>query len=203
MPPTPTAPRLSTIEPATVALDAARRVATSLERLVWQLQPGLTLHAPEVTDTALRATQVYLSTLDLCAWAQRGAGVVEEVPDLLLSVVAALSERPLDALQGVRATPAELVEQLDETDPVSLVCLAGWARLQVAQGERITGDQLAALAGLSGARVRGLREAGELRAATEPERKTGTLYAAREVRRFLGARGVPGFGGAAEVDAAG
>lgn len=201
MPPTPAAPRLSTLEPDAVALDAARRVATSLGRLAWQLQPGLTVRVPDETDAALRGTQVYLSTLDLCAWAQRGAGDVEEVPDLLLAVVSVLSERPLDALRGVRDTPAELVEQLDESDPVALVCLAGWARLQVAQGERITGDQLAALAGLSGARVRGLRDAGELRAATEPERKTGTLYAAREVRRFLGARGVPGFGSAATAGA--
>lgn len=191
MPPTPTTPRLATIDADAVALDAARRCLEAVERLSTQLQPGVTLHMRSPSADDLRASQVYLSTLDLCAWATRGDGALEEVQDLVQAVVSALSLRPLDVHRA--ETTAELVATLDEDDPVSLVCVAGWARYRLAEGAALSTDQLAALASVAPSRVRALVESGELQTLSEPRRKAGTLYAATECRRFLGARGVPGF----------
>lgn len=193
MAPPPTNPRLDALDADAVALDAARRVASALSRLAMQVQPGTQVHISSMEDAQLRASQVYLSALDLVQYAQRG-GADDEAEDLLLSVVSTLTASPLDANRAVAPVPEQLVSELDESDPLSLACVAAWARYRLSRGESLTAAQLAALASLSVSQIRRLSETDWLTPEGEVKPKVGARFSAQECRNFLAQRAVPPFG---------
>ena len=186
----PDLPRLGSLSADVVALDAARRCFVRAKRLCAQLGPIAELESG-VRDEALVSTPVYRQIQRLHAWAQGGVGELEVVERALLEVLAGLLTR-VSSL-AANPSPEEFLAEVSERDPIGVVCLAAWARLEVARGHRIDGRSLAALAGLSQTHVRTISRAQGLKPATTPTSQVGTLYEASEVRRFLAERGVAGF----------
>lgn len=184
-------PRIGSLVGEAVALEVARGCFARAKSLSRQLGPLAALELDDCDDEALAQTPVYRHLRRLHAWAQLGAGEEDGVERVLREVLAVLL--PRSSGLGDDASVEELLGEVSEVDAVGVVCLAAWARLEVARGHRIDGRCLAALAGLSQSWLRALSRANELRPATTPASKVGTLYDARDVARFLAARGVPGF----------
>lgn len=187
MPRSTTRPRLATIDPATLAADVDERLVRYLGRLAVPLSPGLTLHVGHHGQSDMALTVSALVT-----YAQRGLPVWDwdthgEARDGVQSVVSTLYACPADT--SIVGPLAETdLDDADLDDPLALVLVAAWARVQLADGEALTVRQLGALAGLDASVIRKMNKDGEITL-------TGIrpcVADAAEARRWLGARGVKG-----------
>lgn len=198
--PRPTeAPRLHALNPDAVAREVDDRLDHYLARLVVPLSPGLIVHAHRGGPSGIAMTAA-----DLCRYAQGGprAGGCDthgEARDECQSLVECLWSRPADALSGggdagpIDERGGDPTADLDLDDPLSLVLVAGWARLTLCEpavrGEdRLTARQLAALGSMAPRAVQNMATAGELRL-TGDRPATATP---REAKRFLESRGLKG-----------
>lgn len=186
----PDLPRLSSLAADAVAMDGARRCFARAKRLCAQLGPIAELELGG-REEELMSTPVFRHLHRLHAWAQGGVGEAEAVERALREVLVAMLTRASAPEDG--PSPEAFLTEVSERDPIGVVCLAAWARLEVVRGHRIDGRCLAALAGLSQTHIRTISRAKGLKPATTPTSQVGTLYDAREVHRFLAARGVAGF----------
>lgn len=176
--------RLLAIHPDDIAAEVERRVVDHLHRLA--LDVGAEVRA-EATLGTLRA-----EARALTVYAQRGLPVWDWTDSGmasagLLSVLAALYSRAADG--GIEHTAIDVVDDLDPSDDVGLVLVAAAARIRLDRDVPVTARELGALVGLTAVRVRQLIAAGELRATDERPARVK----ARDARRWLAARGVPGF----------
>lgn len=189
---------LPDLDPDALGADAAARVLRRLSRLVAPLSP-LALHTRgEAAESGLAWTVAQLTR-----WAQSGAlGDWEDhrdAADALLTVGEALWSRPVDeedASHGwsVADLRAALAGDDEPSDPLRLAVGAAVARWLVCEGEPVTTGELAALAGISGDGVRQAIKREQLAATTERDGRTSrSLIAAEEARRWLAARGAPGW----------
>jgi hypothetical protein len=122
-----------------------------------------------------------MTVLDLAAYAISGNGLDAPVQEYLVSLI------PLWSSVAGGATDIDgLQAEADPETPLGLVVCAAVARELLELGRSISAVQLAALACLSATQVRQLARSGEL------VLDDGEI-AAKEARRWLGARGVPGF----------
>jgi len=178
-------PTLFALSPDDIAAEVERRVVDHLHRLA--LDVGAEVCA-EATLGTLRA-----EARALTVYAQRGLPVWDWTDSGmasagLLSVLAALYSRAADT--DLDRTAIDVVDDLDPSDDLGLVLVAAAARIRLDQGAAVTARELAALTGLSAARVRQLISSGELRATNEKPQRVP----AEDARRWLASRGVPGFG---------
>lgn len=188
--PSPKSPRLADLDPAAVAAEVVEAVRVHIGRLAFALAPA---HEWIERTTTGSFSTLALTVEDLTRFAQTGAtadwGDAEGARDALIEVCGALYSRAGEpGTFGV----GEIEDVIEDADPsaVGLVLRATWARLSITSGESVSTAEVAALAGLNPRAVRQLVEAGELAA----RKRDGDLtVTAAEARRWLGARGVPGF----------
>ncbi len=187
---------LATLDPATLGADAAARVMRRLARLAAPLSPVALGLRGTAAESGLART-----VADLVRWAQTGAlgdwADHRDAVDALQTVGEALWSRPVDeadashgwTLDDLRAA---LAADGEPADPLRFALGAAVARWLLCEGEPVTPGELAALAGVSAGRVRQL--AGDL-AGTVVARGSArvTVIPAVEARRWLAARGAPGW----------
>jgi hypothetical protein len=186
----PSTLRLIDIDPGALDRDLSAALAHHVARLALPLSPGLTVHvAGPHGDTGIG-----LTAADLARYA-RGEGDLDDAVESYAVELVPLLASPLDPPSG--PLPALLtawlagevnVSDLDPSslpDRLALVLTAALGREAVETGRPVTVAQLAALAGLDPNSVRRLARAGELDT-------TDGAVSARDARRWLKARGVPG-----------
>lgn len=173
----------------------AIHAAEAVERLRERASRTAFLALPE--SAQLRPTTLAQGARDLAVYALTGADAETTDPlvaaayaaDRVREVTIALDSSPWcpTATGGVDPVcgPVDAKEGWPTTG-IGLACLAAWARVQLARGERLTTRELAAVADLTGPNaLRALVSRGELKAG-----ESG--IAPREARRWLSGRGVPG-----------
>lgn len=201
-PRTSTVPLLADLDPAAVALAVCEAVVTHLHRgalaLALARAPSVEMRLArhgdphgEVTAEAMASgSDLGLTTQALTTYAQRGLPVWDwtdsgMASDGALSVMAALytcAGRP-DVGGGI----VDLEDEVEADDPIGVVLLATMARIRIDQGTPVSLRELAVLSGLSLGRVEHL-------AATDEIQRSGPgRVAPDEARRWLAARGVPGY----------
>lgn len=184
-------PRLATLNPDAIAADCDERLEKHLAALAFIGGAGLHVHIQRHGESdlalTLRALTVYAQRgLPVWDWSSHG-----EARDAVQKVVCRLYGRPSDALKAESDDVGPLSEiegDLEGDDPIDLVTVAAWARVQIASGEPVTVRQLATLAGLDPSIVRRLAKDGELRLSEGRP----AVAKAKEAKRWLGARGVKG-----------
>jgi hypothetical protein len=211
----PKAPRLADLDPAALGADAVGRVLRRLERLAIPLSPGVALRWDGGPDPDARrplppspaASGLAMTVADLCRYAQRGVGAGSGLDwpdetcagDALMEVGEALWSRPVDEGESdsgwtVDELRAALRADGEPADPVRLAVGCALARWLVYGGRPVTTGELAALAGVTRGLVQQLAAAGEVATAVEVEGRARVAYvAADEARRWLAARGAPGW----------
>lgn len=168
-------PRLADLDPDQVG-DAAHASAMGYaERLAMQLGCGL---------ANASVSGVRFSYRVLCHYAQTGNDSGEPIPEHLLDA-AQLYCSPADT----KTVPAAAAEYEPATE-WGLAFAAAFARDRIEQQREVSAQQLAMLASVSAQQVRHLVRAGELSADGEGRGR----FTAATARRWLGARGVAGFG---------
>jgi hypothetical protein len=196
MPP-PTTPRLANLNPAAVAGEVVRLVVGPLEHHGGKLRPTRRagVEDPQNDLGALANTDLGLKVQDLTLYAQTGElGNWDDLTgphDAVQDVCTALSPTVGDPGSFGLGDLAELDETANANTPIGVVLVAAWARVSIADGNAVTIPGLAALTGVSRLQVEHLVTAGELEPldpSSQPRR-----FKAEEARRFLEARGVPGF----------
>lgn len=203
-----TRPRLAHINPDAIAADVDARMDAALEKAIQRATQDMSLEviarvggAPRPVHVAslrrTRRSDLAMTAADLTVYAQRGlCGTLDWedhscAEDAATELVARLWARPVDALAGASDHVGPLDEALAEADlddPIDLVIVAAWARVELSKDNPVTARQLGALAGLDANVVRRFAREGELSL-------TGTRPAtaeARDARRWLVARGVRG-----------
>lgn len=197
MAPPSSRPRLAALDPAVVATDVEVRIKDHVASLIMKTDLGAPFSITWSEPTSLGWT-VRL----LVGYAQRGLAATDWpddacARDAMLDVVSALYSSAGDATFGAGAIDRlDALDDGDMDDPISVVLVAAWGRHQIAAGERVGPAELGALASITPHMVRELARRGEIRASGE---RTWSVTA-REARRWLAARGVPGFArGAREI----
>ncbi len=203
-----TRPRLAALTPDQIADDVDARMDAALSKAIQRATLDASLEivahaggAPRPVHVAslrrTRRSDLALTAADLCLYAQHGLCNALDweddscAEDAATELVARLWARPVDALTGASSHVGPLDEALDGADlddPLDLVLVAAWARVELSKGGPLTARQLGALAGLEHRHVRDLARSGELPL-------TGTRPAtcpAEDARRWLGARGWSG-----------
>lgn len=194
-------PRLSQLDPRAVAEEVAGLVANHVAALLFTLDPGAQWTCPAGAGSSLGFTTALLTD-----WAQRGTNGEEWTTGMALDGMQAVCE----ALYSQAGVPGTFgVGELDRPEPdtdddpmadadpestIGVVLLAANGRCSIAQGEPVTAAELGALADMTAVSVRALARAGEL--AIDLDTRPAVV-AAKDARRWLAARGVPGFAPAA------
>jgi hypothetical protein len=186
MAPPSTKPKLTHLTPEIVAYEVAKTTVEHASNLIVALlSPAYDhLHASQSRRSPNELcceTQVYMTVLDLSAYAINGAALDAPVQEYLVSLLplwsSAAGECPdIDGLVG----------DVDPATQLGLVICAASAREKLAAGQSVSAAQLAVLSGLSATQVRLLARNGEL------ELSDGEI-AAKAARRWLAVRGVSGF----------
>ncbi|MDO9016120.1 MAG: hypothetical protein Q8S73_12610 [Deltaproteobacteria bacterium] len=208
----PTPARLSDLNPDALGVDAVDRILRRIGRLGVPLSPGVVIdpHGGLRPDRQagesmflhvdVRASGLALTIADLCRYAQSGDtadwGADAGAEDALLTVGEALWSRPIDEDSGwtVDDLRAALAEDDEPADPLRLAVGCAVARWVASQGGALTTGEVAALASLTHDAVRQAVKREQLAA---PVEQVGSvrraMVAADDARRWLGARGVPGW----------
>jgi hypothetical protein len=183
------APRISTLSPAVVAAEVDRRLLEHLGQLAFVGGFGITVRVDVRGSSDLAVT-----AQALCEYAQKGLPVWdwetdEEAADACQSLVSRFWSPPAEAGSGTFGLGplGDGYEEADMSDPIELVLVAAWARVELSRDEPVTARQLAALAGLDPQAVRLLAREGEIKLHGKP-----AVAAPSEARRWLAARGVKG-----------
>ena len=186
-------PRLDQLDPLVVAGEACELVLDHVARYAVPLSPGVTLdlRGDMTAERAAASTGIGLTVQDLTRYAQRGE--LGDWPDASCAEDALIEV--CSALYGCAGEPGtfglgELEGETDIETPIGVVLVAAHGRWRVAMRQAVTVKAVAALASLSVNAIDALIKDGEIRLASEKRPRT---IAPKEARRFLGARGVPGF----------
>lgn len=215
MAPPTTKPRLTTLDPHQVALDAATRalhehqaVTLALFAPAYSLAPS----SPDVSDELLaKKTRLYKTLRRLADYAQGGGELGQPVREQFLRILPVIQSQlklgqkasvpdatyyplPVDALL------AKMDTLLDD-EPLAVVLRGAHAREQLeTTSEPVTAGQLSILAGMSRVRVAELVTTGALKgkrlrtgAGKDQKRDNPYLVQSKEARKFLAERGVRGF----------
>lgn len=183
-------PRLASLDPVEVARDVCRWVIAHVESITFHLgQPAVSWgRAPESTGLGL-------SVQELTRYAQAGSPHCDDAGgprEYLQTVAEALysAAHPDVYSSASEAWPwSELRTEPEHAIEVVMLAANGRESLTAAPARsRVSYREIAALAGLSEVSIRKLVASGELRG------DDGQVTPASAVR-WLGARGVPGFGG--------
>lgn len=179
--------RLHELTPERVALDVARascdHVVDLTMRLLSPVCEGPWLPRGQDVDVSLRSTQIYLTVLDLAAYAIRGTALDAPVQEYLISLVPAHQ-----SALGSDADVDGLADDADPSTPLGLVIAAALAREALDAGRPLTSAQLAVLGGVSASYVRRLVSSGELGRPGDGGHGGGHTIRAREARRWLDER---------------
>lgn len=185
----PAADPLRALSPEAVGLDAAERVHARMGLLAWALQPAVMWQHPE--PTSLASSQVAQTVAHLVVYAQRGLPCGDwteprDAWDGLVEVLAWLYDGP--------ARQSDALAALEDAaqDGIGLALSAAYARCQLEAGHAVTLEPLRMLAGVSLRTVRHDVAEGIL-VATESSRGREREVTAMQARRWLAARGVPGY----------
>ena len=162
----PATNRLASLDPGAVGRATARRAYDRLAMLSVQLQPAMP-PLPSLPDERLGETQIALTVADLVRYAQTGDGDAEDVREQVQDIAVAVGPMRLAA---------------DPNDDLELAVMAAQARAILAEGSPADAGLLGALAGVASHHVRLLGRRGEI-----------DITSAADQRRWLAARGVPGF----------
>lgn len=184
--------RIQTLTPDQITELVEERIDAYVGRLSFALGIGGSLcldrHEGTTSDLAMTAQA-------LLEYAQRGLPVWDwethgEAEDACHSLVSTLYGCPAEMGRATSSNVGPLAEdeELDLDDPLDLVVVAAWARVELSKSRRITARQLAALAGLDQNSVRRLAREGEI--TLDGDRPA--VAKAKEARRWLKARGVQG-----------
>lgn len=182
-------PRIATLSPAVVAAEVDKRLLDHLNNLSFIGGFGITVRVDVRGPSDLACT-----AQALCEYAQRGLPVWdwethEEAADACQSLVSRFWSPPAEAGSGTFGLGplGDGYEEADMSDPIELVLVAAWARVELSRDEPVTARQLAALAGLDPQAVRLMAREGEIKLHGKP-----AVAAPSEARRWLAARGVRG-----------
>jgi hypothetical protein len=154
--------------------------------LLWAEEHALIPQAPPPVVLPDRATGTRATT--------RHEGTTDLTPEQVSAILLRLPEWSSDKAGRWRVRDYFILmaetdlDDADLDDPLALVLVAAWARVQLADGEALTVRQLGALAGLDASVIRKMNKDGEITL-------TGIrpcVADAAEARRWLGARGVKG-----------
>ena len=181
-------PRLASLTPHEVAAHATALLSEHVVRLMFHLDPAIVWRSPPAESSSIGFTAALLTE-----YAKTGRDP-EEGPDApgaklavdrvqdLCTALYSQAGRP-----GTYETPdlSDAVDGDEPTDPVAVVLVAAWARVGLDEGRALTKRELAVLASMSAGQVRTLVRSGEIRA-------DGATVPAKEARRWLASRGVPG-----------
>lgn len=176
MAPPSSKPRLAQLVPEDVAAAAEAKVLGHLYSQ-WMSLVDMHVNLPSVPE---RSTEIYRVVRELTQYAQGIHRLDAPAQEYLVSLV------PLWSSVLGEADVDDGVGDADPSTPLGLVICATLGRDAVVAGQGVSAVQLAALSGLSDRQVRQLASAGEL------VLENGSI-AAKEARRWLVARGVPGF----------
>lgn len=179
--------KLADLKPEAVAAEVCAAVVGHIRQLASGLSPSL---ADRVRGADAKGSDLELEVEALTGYAQRGLPVWDwkttgEVSDAMLSVLSALhtSAGSPEIEGGILDAP----EDADPDSAIGVVLLAARGRWRLDDGKPIPSREIAALAGIRYQSVKDLGVKGEIAIA-------GGEVRAKEARRWLGARGVPGFG---------
>lgn len=175
--------KLSEIDPQTLAVETLRRAYDDAHRVLMELSPmsvvdpitsgGASLWAAvEASPTSSVAGHAIVA---LTHYAQSGAPLDADVHEYCVSLIPVAGEALDD------------VSEPDPRTPLGLVVSAALAREAIDRGLSVPLPRLGHLAGIGGSGMRMLVQRGEL-ARDEDDR-----IAAADARRWLDARGVPGY----------
>jgi hypothetical protein len=185
--------KLADLTPETVALDVARashdHVVDLTMRLLAPSCEGPWLPRGQDIDASLRSTQIYLTVLDLAAYAIRGEPLDAPVQEYLISLIPLYS-----TAVGADVDVDGLASDADPQTPLGLVIAAALARSELAAKRPLTTAQLAVLGGVSEAYVRRLVTSGELGRARGGGSGPGQGHrvSARDAERWLRSRATAG-----------
>ena len=170
---------LREIDPDTLAADIESAVLNHVGSLGLELSPRYTLRVDEAASTSY--TQIGEAVRRLARYACHGTRLDASVHEYLISLIplysAVYGDTDVDGIQ----------EDADPTTALGAVIAAAVAREALSIGEAITTARLAVLASITPHQIRHLGREGEIAIAD------GRI-AADECARWLGARGVAGFG---------
>lgn len=178
MAPPTTKPRLSQLDPDALAQEIEQRLIDHVVGLGLQLDPGVEVRVRDRREGAF--TQIGESVRSLARYARDGGTLDADVHEYLVSLIPLYAAPLGDA-------PTDVGEDADPSTPLGCAMIAALAREAIGEGRGISAVQIATLASCDAAHVRLLARQGEL-ALADGE------VAAREAKRWLSGRGVPGFG---------
>ena len=131
----------------------------------------------------------------LCSYAQSGDTAPWSSPEQIDAAVSTalrlLCSRPI-TLVWEDGSAWTSTDPLADQSPCGTVVHAAWSRRRIERGEPIAASELARLASVSPSWVRAQVTEGTL-AATSSRRGVPYMIEAKEARRWLGARGLPGW----------
>jgi len=173
-------PRLNAIDPAALALETAQRMRDHITSQLFHVTAiGQNIQF-DVTDDDLRQSEMYHAVRTLAGYARGDHGLDAPVQEYLISLI------PLWMAPIGQSDADGIAKDADPDTELGIVICAGVARELIEQGRAVSSAQLAALASLSQRAVQQLVKAEEI-----PSDKDGV--SAKDARRWLAARGVPGF----------
>lgn len=186
MAPPTTVPRLKNIDPETFGLAVNEGVLAHLNRLAFAL-------GVDARQTSIPNLQY--SVRDLAAYAVKGERLDAPVEDYFVTICPPVWMRAADS--GIYQTPEFDESNIDVLKPgwlgeLVLVMRAALARQSIEQGQDVGLADVAALASVSSMYTRNLMRTKDIKA-----KLVGDVWkiSAKEARRWLTARGVPGFEG--------
>jgi len=197
MAPPTTKPRLADMDPESLARDVVRRALDHVQSIVTRIDPTWSARIVTVmggdgempVGPDAHGLGIYATVVRLAHYARTGAlGDWQDdacAQDAVLDVMSLLySEAGSGEIRGGEYDAADH----DPETPIGLVIVAAMARMRLADRHTagVSARELGALAGITATQVRHLSRAGEI--ALEDG-----VVPRREARRFLAARGVPGF----------
>jgi hypothetical protein len=187
--------RLAELDPTAVAREALSTILDHLADYVVPLMPSGEVRIIGTAEQLAAESTIGPEVSALTLYAQRGLPVWDwettgEVSDALNGALAALYGSPMgrDSLGPIIAGGEAHDVVGDPDSAVDVVILGAWGRWRLDDGEPVHARDLAVLGGITHARMKSLGSAGEITI-------TKGMVEAKEARRWLGARGVPGFVG--------
>lgn len=183
---------LADLDPKAIAAEVCRLVIEHLHSVAMRLDMHVQLRL-ETDGAEPGALGLGPTVQALTQFAQRGLPVWDwthtgMASDACLDVFAALYSAAGTPEIGGGIT--DMVDEVDPSDEIGTMLLAAFARIRIDQRGEIAPRELAVLAGVSSQYVRHLVRTGELEAC--PGRQV--RVPAKDAKRWLAARGVPGFG---------
>ena len=173
-------PKLSQVDPQALALETARRFRDHLQSQLFHVSPLGVVRTIDIDDDDLVQSEIGLAVRTLAGFARGDHGIDAPVQEYWVSLV------PLWSSALGMADHEDVGANASPNTELGLVMAAAKAREEVLGGRPVNSTQLALLASLSPRAVQKLVADGEIAAGDDG-------ISASTARRWLAARGVPGF----------